>query len=134
MSLHATFNSSAADADGSPLSGSSFVLPSASHPSYSSLKLVVLNGMDEVEAWSDAVVLMFIQAKILGDLMGLKRTCVVFLCMRVLLLLRRRPTGRVFFDLECWRSSSLLACTSQERMYPFLLSFLLTKCTSDLHA
>ena len=73
MSLHATFNSSAADADGSPLSGSSFVLPSASHPSYSSLKLVVLNGMDEVEAWSDAVVLMFIQAKILGDLMGLKK-------------------------------------------------------------
>ena len=71
MSLNA--GSSVADADGFALSGSSFVLPSTSHPSRSSLKLVVLNGMDEVETWSDAVVLMFIQAKILSDLVGLKK-------------------------------------------------------------
>ena len=71
MSLSA--GSSVADADGFALSGSSFVLPSTSHPSRSSLKLVVLNGMDEVETWSDAVVLMFIQAKILSDLVGLKK-------------------------------------------------------------
>ncbi len=35
-------------------------------------KLVILNGMDEVEVWSDAVVLLFIQYRLLGDLMGLK--------------------------------------------------------------
>ena len=66
-------SSSVADADGFTSSGSSFALPSSSHgPNRSSHKLVILNGMDEVEVWSDAVVLLFIQYRLLGDLMGLK--------------------------------------------------------------
>ena len=72
MSLPAAYNASA-DADGSSSSGSSFLPLSTSHPR-SSQKLVVLNGMDEVETWSDAVVLMFIQAKIFSDLVNLKKS------------------------------------------------------------
>ena len=71
MSFNAS--SSVADADGFTSSGSSFALPSSSHGhNRSSHKLVILNGMDEVEVWSDAVVLLFIQYRLLGDLMGLK--------------------------------------------------------------
>ena len=99
MSFNAS--SSVADADGFTSSGSSFALPSSSHgPNRSSHKLVILNGMDEVEVWSDAVVLLFIQYRLLGDLnIGLENgpEFAASLFMQSLLLLKRRVTGRAFF-------------------------------------
>ena len=35
----------------------------------------MLNGMDEVESWSDSIILLFIQSKLLNDLLSLKLRC-----------------------------------------------------------
>ena len=67
MSHFAPFDSSAAD---ERPSSSSPLPPLQARP-----KIIVLHGIDQIEAWSSSVVLAFIQAKMLGDIAPLKLRC-----------------------------------------------------------
>ena len=62
-------------ADDTSSSVSPFSLPPPSYQARASPKLVMLNGMDEVESWSDSIILLFIQSKLLNDLLSLKLRC-----------------------------------------------------------
>ena len=68
--------SSADDAFSSNSPFSSESPPPHAPQSRSSPRLVTINGIDEMEKWSSSAVLLFIQAKILNDLLVLKLRCV----------------------------------------------------------
>ena len=67
MSIFAPFDTSVADEH----SSSNLHLP----PPQARPKIAVLQGLDQIDAWSTSVILAFIQAKILGDIAPLKLRC-----------------------------------------------------------
>ena len=113
MSHFAPFDSSAA-ADERP-SSSSPLPPLQARP-----KIIVLHGIDQIEAWSSSVVLAFIQAKMLGDIAPLKLRCLPQQFKAIIAI--ENAHWKRFFDLKVVSELKLLGIQAPVPFVPRILA------------
>ena len=112
MSHFAPFDSSAAD---ERPSSSSPLPPLQARP-----KIIVLHGIDQIEAWSSSVVLAFIQAKMLGDIAPLKLRCLPQQFKAIIAI--ENAHWKRFFDLKVVSELKLLGIQAPAPFVPRILA------------